>query len=815
MSNSILVAQSARMRGLSLVCDLDNNGLGSDGRLVTAKMTLEDLDDLFTNEYTKPNLFVPYQVLDPDGKLYQRFWRLKKEALPQLRNLGAEVLCPILALDIDITQVPAHANKFGKKVPWGDLSEAAQNDLWADVLTPRLPDSQLWAYRTRHGARVVYPLALSVPAGASFEELVRHVHDLYRESNLPVDEACTDWTRMYVAPRVIFEDGIASWESDWYAEAALGEDQYVPDEQYLEVRGGPYKSVHSHFVAEGMPSAEECELMLWETTERGRRAVTHLQTKAKGALEGTSIYPYIFNSVSFSREGHRHDKLTKLVGILVQALVRYHQDWADPALCQALANEATRMVEQDEDWEAKSWNMIQSFWPRSLAEYEESLSSTPEFQSPEESSKSSLGVGEDPVKSSKAELFLEAGDYSTNNDGKPLPTPRNVRLAVSRLGYMVAHDVFADRVVATYNGEEVPLDEGTLRHMWLRAQEEERVAVKKDFFYDTVYDYAYRRRFHPVLDYLDGLEWDGSSRIDRWLTDFFGVEADEYTQAIGRLFLIGAVRRIRHPGSKFDEMLILEGPQGSSKSTALAALMPDPNWFTDDFTIGAGSKEVLEQTAGVWIVEVPELSGISKADINSLKAFLTRQRDKARKAYGRHAEERPRSFMVVGTTNEEKYLRDETGNRRFWPVKVKAGKVKALRQVRDQLWAEAAYFEATGESTFLDPELYHIEEKHQAARRVENPMVEQVLDIFGEYNNCYIPAKEIWDAFGAQKDIRFQMVFGKAMREAGFDKRQMSIPTAQGRKRLAYCYYKGDETTQLRVFERDGKVVSTPVREKK
>ena len=194
-----------------------------------------------------------------------------------------------------------------------------------------------------------------------------------------------------------------------------------------------------------------------------------------------------------------------------------------------------------------------------------------------------------------------------------------------------------------------------------------------------------------------------------------------YVRAVGAITLIAAVRRVRQPGCKFDEMLILESEQGTEKSVALETLAVNSEWFSDDLPLSADGKRVIEQTRGRWIIEAAELSGMRKADVEHLKAMLSRRTDRARLSYGRMTTEKRREFIVVGTTNEKTYLKDLTGNRRFWPVEVKFN-IHTLRRDRDQLWAEAAVREAQGESIRLDPKLWKDAADEQKERTVEEPL---------------------------------------------------------------------------------------------
>ena len=211
--------------------------------------------------------------------------------------------------------------------------------------------------------------------------------------------------------------------------------------------------------------------------------------------------------------------------------------------------------------------------------------------------------------------------------------------------------------------------------------------------------------FNPVLDYLDGLEWDGKPRLDTWLTVYLGAADDRLNRAIGRKTLIAAARRVRRPGIKFDQILVLEGPQGTGKSTALIILATE-DYHSDAEILSQSGREVMEQTTGVWIYEISELEGIGKRDVAHVKAFARRQFDRARPAYGHALERRGRTCIFIGTTNSKDYLADETGNRTFWPVVTGEIDLDALKRDRDQLWAETVVAEATGETLVIDKELW-------------------------------------------------------------------------------------------------------------
>lgn len=241
---------------------------------------------------------------------------------------------------------------------------------------------------------------------------------------------------------------------------------------------------------------------------------------------------------------------------------------------------------------------------------------------------------------------------------------------------------------------------------------------------DAVELAASARPYDPVRDYLDGLpEWDGVPRVDTLLVDCLGAEDSEYTRAVTRKVLCAAVRRAKRPGCAFDYMLILEGGQGIGKSKLLADLGGE--WFTDGVSIAdmARPKDAAEKIMCNWIVEVAELDGMAKTSIESLKAFVTTREDNFRMAYARRAAKHPRRCVLIGTVNNVNgYLRDASGNRRFWPVRVdgryQPGTVAG--ELRDQIWAEAMAREP-GEDLYLGPGLEATARRLQLEAMEEDP----------------------------------------------------------------------------------------------
>jgi predicted P-loop ATPase len=242
-------------------------------------------------------------------------------------------------------------------------------------------------------------------------------------------------------------------------------------------------------------------------------------------------------------------------------------------------------------------------------------------------------------------------------------------------------------------------DHDVLTAAWLQ---NEGIFVNKEIAGQAVQTVAREHPFHPIRDYLDSLKWDGINRLDDWLAFYLGAEPSGYMRAVGAKFLIGGAARIHKPGVKNDTCLILEGPQGTLKSTALRTLAGS-DFFSDDIA-DLGSKDSVLQTRGVWIIELSELDAMTRGEASRVKAFMSRQVDRIRPPYGRRVIEAPRECIFAGTVNKDNYLKDETGGRRFWPVKCGAIKIPELGRDRDQLWAEACERLRLGETWWLDSE---------------------------------------------------------------------------------------------------------------
>jgi predicted P-loop ATPase len=224
----------------------------------------------------------------------------------------------------------------------------------------------------------------------------------------------------------------------------------------------------------------------------------------------------------------------------------------------------------------------------------------------------------------------------------------------------------------------------------------------KNVMQDAIQDVARKTVLSPVRDYLEGLKWDGTSRIDNWLQYYCEASDDRLVKVFGRKWLIATVARALRPGCKADNALVLEGAQGAGKSSALKALAGEA-WFFDGLRDMHG-KDASASLKGKWIVELPELSALRRSDVESVKAFLSRTDERYRPPYGRGEVIEPRRCIFAGTTNRNDYIADDTGGRRFWPVKVGRINVEGLERDRDQIWAEAVAAFKAGEQWWLSAE---------------------------------------------------------------------------------------------------------------
>lgn len=393
-------------------------------------------------------------------------------------------------------------------------------------------------------------------------------------------------------------------------------------------------------------------------------------------------------------------------------------------------------------------------------------------------------IGEDGKKIiSRIKEWLGGSEFIENSKGQILANNQeNVRLAIEKLDVSLSFDVFSQKPLIEYpstNGKSPgysgPLIDQVVRHIWLEVDTRFKFRPSKDFFYDVSENIANGNRFHPVIDYLKSLVWDEVPRIEEWLIKSAKAADTQYVRAVSSIMLLAAVKRVTHPGCKYDEMVVLEsGAQGLMKSTALRTLCPDERWFSDDLPLNVDAKQIVERTIGKWIIEASDLSGMNPYQVEHLKGMLSRQVDgPVRLAYGRLPVEQPRQFIIVGTTNSYTYLTDSTGNRRFWPIRVEYFDIDWIKNNRDQLWAEAYKREQAGESIRLHPSLYKHAELQQERRRIEDPWEIKLNEEFAPNVRHRLSWDEVWAHLGISIDRRDQKSTKRvldSMKRLGFRK---------------------------------------------
>jgi predicted P-loop ATPase len=315
------------------------------------------------------------------------------------------------------------------------------------------------------------------------------------------------------------------------------------------------------------------------------------------------------------------------------------------------------------------------------------------------------------------------------------------------------------------------------------------VPLKRATAADAVAAVADDNRVHPVREYLDGLKWDGKPRLSEWLFTYLGVRVpagaaarDTYVREVGRRWLISAVVRIFKPGCKVDAAPIFEGPQGAGKSSALAALVPKPEWFTDGIA-DLGTKDAAQDLRGKWIIELPELSAMRRPEVERTKAFWSRQVDHYRPSYGQRSQDFARQCVFGGTTNSDIYLADESGNRRFWPVKVGTIDLEALRRDRDMLWAESVVAFKAGERWWLDGEAEKAAAEEQAERRINDPWERPVIEWASRQTEPVAIADVLQKALEHDKSRwgrSDEMRVATLLKVHGWRRRQVRIGTSRG-----------------------------------
>lgn len=358
---------------------------------------------------------------------------------------------------------------------------------------------------------------------------------------------------------------------------------------------------------------------------------------------------------------------------------------------------------------------------------------------------------------------LRTADYTTNKNGQPIASLRNLRIALERRNLPLWWDEYADQM---WLGKKQVTD-NIERDLRFKLEEEEKLVFSVTGFREAVSQIAYENKRHPLQEHLESLEWDGTPRIDTFFIDWAEADDTEYVRTVSRLWFLAGAKRALEPGCKFDELVILESPQGGYKSSAMERLAFGSKWFTDALPLDGNSKIAIEQTRGKWICEVADMQGRAKDD-NKLKAFLSRTHDRARLAYDRRTTDAPRSWIPIGTTNDDRYLTDATGNRRFWPIRIGTFN---LGFDPEQLWAEAVAHPT--ESIRMPTRLWQQASEQQREREEDDPWAEMLGGFFGD-KALRVPCNSIYPALGIplerQKDKYHEV--SKTMRRLGFERKK-------------------------------------------
>jgi putative DNA primase/helicase len=383
-----------------------------------------------------------------------------------------------------------------------------------------------------------------------------------------------------------------------------------------------------------------------------------------------------------------------------------------------------------------------------------------------EDSKVKIQMGQDSIEQASEEFEIVEGEDSWlakldyNENGSRKSSPNNFVLVLSndeRLKDKMAYNQFSNRVCVLGS---LPWRKENDLSEWKDSDDSSlRIYISKVWGIsskqncdDAFKEVISKNSYHPVRDYLKTLTWDGVNRIDTLIIDYMGAEDTEYVRLVTRKWLCGAVARIFVPGIKFDYMLVLTGAQGIYKSTFFKTLSKD--WFTDSIQDVEGN-QAIEKLMNAWIIEFGELQAFSRAESNAVKRFISSQEDRTRLAYDKRSSYLKRQCVFAGTTNKSEFLKDDTGNRRYWPVAVKSeGRIKNvpkdLPEEVDQIWAEALIlWREKKESLYLTED----QEKLAGFEQEEHREISEKEGLILKYIDMLLPSD--WDEWDIYKRRSF------------------------------------------------------------
>jgi len=356
------------------------------------------------------------------------------------------------------------------------------------------------------------------------------------------------------------------------------------------------------------------------------------------------------------------------------------------------------------------------------------------------------------------------GNLKMLENGRVVASIPKICEAVDFLRYDVWFNDFTE---APMLGQ-LPFNDSILSTIRLRLETEYGIKVAGERFGEIMREHARRQPYNPIIQDLEQEEWDGLSRLNRWLVDIAGAADTPMTKHVGRLIIFGMIARAYFPGFKFDYMPVFIGKQGCGKSTLAMILAGGLEYFTDRIQFDGDDKAVLQATQGKWVVEVAELAGLRKADMEIIKSEITRQVDIGRMAYDRYVTQRPRKFIFIGTTNDKIILSDDTGNRRFLPIEVGDIDTDKMRREGNQIFAEALVEirdETAGSVTVEDGAEFWDGGEHvniaQESETVLGRLIETPADLIAELNEARENAR-----FVGNEEAELETLLGRS-NEAG------------------------------------------------